>query len=183
MRPRNLEGCWFCRCVCGCVYESAAQPHRHRHESFQNCGGKNPTQEKRKKVALRHVSFSPLGQEGGRKYFNLCGALLSCRYPVVPYSTQVQEVGVEQWRTRRRHCLGFQRAGPSSEFRSPSSGRKPPNSSVVVSQHSAATNHSIQDETFVYFICDNQAARCSLFFTCSIIAVRRLNQTSRTTVT
>ena len=59
------------------------------------------------------------GQEGGKKYFNLSYALLSCRYPVVPYSTQVQEVGVEQWRTRRRHCLGFQRAGPSSEFACP----------------------------------------------------------------
>ena len=28
--PRNLEGCWTCGCVCGCVYESAAiQRHRH----------------------------------------------------------------------------------------------------------------------------------------------------------
>ena len=34
---------------------------RHRHESRQNCG-KNPTQEKRKKMTLRHVRFSPLGK-------------------------------------------------------------------------------------------------------------------------
>ena len=80
--------------------------------------------------------FCCLRQEGGRNFFNLSDVPLSCRYPVVPYSTQVQEVGVEQWRTRRRHYLGFQRAGPSSEFRSPSSGRKPPNSSGV-SQHAA----------------------------------------------
>ena len=74
---------------------------------------------------VAHVCY----QEGGRNFFNLCDAPLSRRYPVVPYSTQVQEVGVEQWRTRRRHCLGFQRAGRSSEFRSPSSGRKPPTQS------------------------------------------------------
>ena len=60
--PRNLEGCWFCGCVCGCAYESSAQPETQtdtRDEGFQNCG-KNPTQKKRKKVTLRHVSFSPL---------------------------------------------------------------------------------------------------------------------------
>ena len=45
-------------CVVVCMREQHSQ--RHIHESFQNCG-KNPTQEKRKKVTLRHVSFSPLG--------------------------------------------------------------------------------------------------------------------------
>ena len=30
--PRNLEGCWFCGCVCGCVYESSAQPETQTRE-------------------------------------------------------------------------------------------------------------------------------------------------------
>ena len=46
--------------VCVVVCMRVQHSLRHRHESCQNCG-KNLTQEKRKKVTLRHVSFSPLG--------------------------------------------------------------------------------------------------------------------------
>ena len=31
--PMNLEGCWFCGCVCGCVYESAAQPETQTRDT------------------------------------------------------------------------------------------------------------------------------------------------------
>ena len=93
---------------------------------------------------LTSVNFTGSCSRGRQKYFNLSDALLSCRYPVVPCSTQVQEVGVEQWHTRRRHCLGFQREDPSSEFRSPSSGRKPPTNSSVVSQQHAATQYKTE---------------------------------------
>ena len=33
--PRNLEGCWSCGCVCGCLYESAASQRRSQPELRQ----------------------------------------------------------------------------------------------------------------------------------------------------
>ena len=46
--------------VCVVVCMRVQHSQRHRHESYQ-IFGKNPAQEKRKKVTVRHVSFSPLG--------------------------------------------------------------------------------------------------------------------------